>query len=259
MTTVSLSNTAHWTRLAVIADVHGNLPALEAVLADAEREGADAFVCLGDVAYGGPQPTEAIARLRDLGAPTVLGNTDAYLLTPRVGTAGLAADPRVRQVQLDIEAWGSARLAEADRDYLRTFARRLEFKLGGSRVVAYHGSPRNYDDQIRADTAPSDLDLWFADAPADLYLGAHTHEQFARRFKAAVVVNPGSVGMPLRGDASGEQWHPAVGEYALVQVIDGLASVHLRKVAYDLRVLVDAARGSGMPHAGPYVGRFRAS
>src|SRR5690349_17179247 len=68
-------------RIAVISDIHGNCLALDAVLADLQRDGVDWIVCLGDAIQGGAQPAETVARLRDLGCPIVMGNADAWLLT----------------------------------------------------------------------------------------------------------------------------------------------------------------------------------
>lgn len=72
-------------RIAVIADLHGNLVALEAVLAALADERTDGIVCLGDVAATGPQPRETVERLRAVGCPVVMGNADAWLLDPSRG------------------------------------------------------------------------------------------------------------------------------------------------------------------------------
>ncbi|HEX5442031.1 MAG TPA: metallophosphoesterase family protein, partial [Ktedonobacterales bacterium] len=80
-------------KIAIIADIHGNLPALEAVLAAVAAEGVERIVCLGDVATLGPQPREVIARLRTLGCPVVMGNTDAILLAPQPDEWAAGAAP----------------------------------------------------------------------------------------------------------------------------------------------------------------------
>ncbi|HRN19248.1 MAG TPA: hypothetical protein PLU66_09220 [Trueperaceae bacterium] len=184
------------------------------------------------------------------------GNTDAYLLRPRTLADLPDPPPPGWEEHLELEAWCAAQLGDADRDYLRTFAPRLEFGLGGLRVVAYHGSPKSYDDPIRSNTPDEQLAAWLDVSPADVYLGAHTHEQFAKRFRAALLANPGSVGMAVRLTPEGEGWHPAAAEYAVLSVVDGQPNVHLRKVAYDVRGLEDAARRSGMPRAESYLARF---
>ncbi|MCC6311229.1 MAG: metallophosphatase family protein [Trueperaceae bacterium] len=243
-------------RLAVIADIHGNIPALEAVLADLGRFEVDAVVCLGDVANGGPEPAAALARLRRLNAPTALGNTDASLLAPRTPADLPTPPPPGWEEHLEVEAWCAAQLGEAEKDYIRTFHPYLELTLAGLRVVAYHGSPKRFDDHVRSFTPDERLAELLDDTPAEIYLGAHTHEQFAKRYRGSIVMNPGSVGMAVRLTAAGEGWYPAAAEYALVNVLGGQPSVHLRKVAYDLGRLQGAVKRSGMPHGDAYLARF---
>ena len=101
-------------RIAVIADVHGNLLALEAVLADLVSAGTDRMVCLGDVTALGPQPHEVATRLRQLGCPCVLGNCDAVPLQPALSAPTDAENLR----WFEIEAWGAARLTAEDVQYL---------------------------------------------------------------------------------------------------------------------------------------------
>jgi len=141
-------------RIAIIADIHGNLVALNAALADIEAMRPDRLVCLGDVAATGPQPRETVARLRALSCPVVMGNADAWLLSPHVDE-DVSEDTRKIQ---EIDAWCAARLAPADFDYLRAFTPTVELPLGdGATLLCFHGSPRSYDDIIRSETPEDDL------------------------------------------------------------------------------------------------------
>src|SRR5258707_13871162 len=110
-------------RIGLIADIHGNLFALETVLAELEREGVKDLVCLGDVAMLGPQPAAVLARLRALGCPVVMGNTDAWLLAspPNAG-----ADP----VDRILIPWSLAQLTDIDRAYVAAFPMVVERSLG---------------------------------------------------------------------------------------------------------------------------------
>lgn len=233
--------------IAVLADVHGNLAALEAVIADMLRFDVDEVLCLGDLASMGPEPSATLARLRSLQPRTIMGNTDSYLINPR----RLEDVPNANEetpMYLEVEAWCTSRLSDEDRDWIRRFSPYLELELGGCRVLAYHGSPRSFDEQILPDTPASKLDEYFAGFEVDLYLGAHVHHQFARGFRRAVVANPGSVGLAFyRLDDGIEQ--PPVAEYALLQVLDGQPNLHLRRVSYDSSRVRDAAERNGMPHA----------
>ena len=101
-------------RVGLIADIHGNLLALDAVLADLGRAGVDRLVCLGDVAALGPQPAEVVARLRELGCPSVLGNVDAWLLDRSTLDADATAS-----TMADLTRWAASQLGGEDWAYLR--------------------------------------------------------------------------------------------------------------------------------------------
>lgn len=102
-------------RIALISDIHGNLLALEAVLADARAVGVDRFACLGDVATLGPKPREVLQVLRALGCPCILGNHDAFLLEPELVT-------RYTQAPVIVEAvdWCRAQLTLEDLAFVRS-------------------------------------------------------------------------------------------------------------------------------------------
>lgn len=234
--------------IAIVSDVHGNLPALEVVLGDMLRFDVDEVLCLGDVANLGPAPSAALKRVRALEALTVMGNTDDYLLRPRTREDVRAPDEDTDRF-LELEAWCAAQLDEADREFVRAFQPHLTLELDGVTVLAYHGSPRSYDEQIRAATPDPTLDEYLGGHPARVYLGGHTHEQFVRRYHDAIVANPGSVGTAYyvpKGAQAGV--NIAVAEYALLQVVDGQPNVHLRRVPYDADLLREAVARTGMPH-----------
>lgn len=242
--------------IALIADVHGNLPALEAVLADMLRFDVEEVLSLGDVANLGPRPSASLKRVQALEPLTVMGNTDAYLLNPR-GLADVASPNDATPMFLDIERWSAERLDDDDREFVRSFAPNLTLDWRGLTLMAYHGSPGSYDDPVRPLTPDETLDGWFAEYPARLYLGAHTHEQFARRYRDAIVANPGSVGMAFakaRGNDDGTNL--PVAEYALLQVVGGEPNLHLRRVPYDLDAYREAVLDSGMPHAETWLAQF---
>jgi hypothetical protein len=121
--------------VALIADIHGNLAALEAVLDTLAHEGPDQIVCLGDVAATGPQPHEVLDRLRRLGCPVVMGNADAELLDP--DRAEPEAEEDARNI-LDISRWGASQLDAADRAFIASFRPTVDIALanGESRCAA---------------------------------------------------------------------------------------------------------------------------
>lgn len=241
--------------LALLADVHGNLTALDAALADMAQFGPSGVLCLGDVASFGPQPRETLRRLRALNPRMVMGNTDASLLAPR-NLTDVEAPNADTAVILDIEAWSAAQLEADDLAYVRTFAPTLGLELAGLSLLAYHGSPRSYDDPIRASTPDELLDGYFSGEAADLYLGGHTHEPFVRRYYSSLLLNPGSVGLSFVIREGKALNHP-VAEYALLDVKEGQPNLQFRRVPYDLSALVAAVKGSAMPHQERWLADFR--
>ncbi len=138
--------------------------ALEAVLDDLAARGAHELVCLGDVAAGGPQPREVLARLRELGCPVVMGNADGWL------REGLPSEPEQDEGEVDrlaaIVEWAAGQLSSADRDFLRSFARVIEFELEGAILLCFHGSPRSASERILAETPQAKLKAILAGHPA---------------------------------------------------------------------------------------------
>jgi predicted phosphodiesterase len=231
-------------RVALIADVHGNLPALEAVLAEIEREQPDRLICLGDVAAG-PQATECVERIRSLGCPVVLGNWDAWFVD------GVPTEERELERKIaEIGRWWSDGISDEDRAFISSFASTLDVDLGdGKALHCFHGSPSSFNDIILSTTSEASLERMLDGRSAAVYAGGHTHVQMVRRLRSALVVNPGSVGLPFR------RWRPEVicvapwAEYGLVSSSNGRLDVELRRTTYDVEAFLKLSADSGMPHA----------
>jgi putative phosphoesterase len=177
-------------RIALISDLHANLVALDAVLADAAAAGADRVICLGDIVSLGPEPRETLARLRDRGIPCLQGNHDP-----------LPPDP---PCLAELEAWCEERLTPEERAWLRALPARIEVPLDGTTtLLCVHGSPRSFDEQVLAETPDADLEAMLADHHAAVTVCGHTHVQLLRRLGDRVVVNVGSVGMPFEERTTG--------------------------------------------------------
>src|SRR5256714_6603272 len=202
-------------KLALISDIHGNGVALEAVLADLAGRGVEQIICLGDLAAGGPQPHEVISRVRELGCRVVRGNADRWLLE------GLPPGRSAQTRRLgDIVAWARARLEPDDVDYLAALPQTLSVGAAdGPSLFCFHGSPRADLDALLATTPEAELEDLLAEAPqATLNAAGHTHLQLLRRHQDRLLVNPGSVGLPLGSltTSPAAPLLPAWAEYALV-------------------------------------------
>src|SRR5215208_2359071 len=220
-------------RVVAIYDVHGNLPALEAVLTDLQSVKPDLIVVGGDV-VAGPMPAEVLDRLAALGENIcfVRGNADREVLAAydygRYSDATDAADPAERTA-----AFAASKIDNGHRELLASFAERLVVEIEGvGQVLFCHGSPRSDEEIITAATTEARLREILAGVDQDLVVCGHTHAQFDRCVGAKRVVNAGSVGMPYQGKPVGAFW-----------LLLGAGGVCLRRSDYDLDRALSAGLG----------------
>lgn len=215
-------------RVAALADIHGNLPALEAVLAEVALEDVDLIVVCGDVASG-PLPVETIGVLRALPrARFVRGNADRALVAGFDGNQ----KPRLAGPGAD---WCAAQLTREDRDFLASFAETIAIEIDGlSRTLFCHGSPRSDEEMMTARTPDARL-REFLSGDADVVVCGHTHMQFDRTAGRVRVINPGSVGMPY-------------GEPGAYWAVLG-PKIEFRRTDYDRAAAAERIRESAWPGA----------
>ncbi len=224
-------------RIAIVSDVHGNLTALEAVQADLRRRAPDLVLHGGDLALMGAQPAEVVDRVRELGWPGVVGNTDEVLWRPQEQARQEQLAPKLRaQLRLIFTQYRPATGA----------------LLGEERVAWLNGLPREWrvEDIVLMHAAPGDL--WKAPLPdatgdelaatyerlaARIAVYGHIHRPYTRTLSQLTVANSGSVGMPWDGDPRAS--------YLLID--DGVAG--LVRVEYDLEREANLLLASGYPDA----------
>jgi putative phosphoesterase len=225
-------------RVGAIYDVHGNLPALEAVLADLQAVEPDLVVVGGDV-VAGPMPAEVLDRLVALGEGVcfVRGNADREVVAAYDGLyaeAIDAEDPAER-----VAAYAASKIDRGRRDLLASFAEGLVVEVEGlGQVLFCHGSPRSDQEIVTTATTEGRLRKILAGVDQDLVVCGHTHAQFDRRIDGKRVVNAGSVGMPYQGKPVGAFW-----------LLLGPGGVSLRRSDYDLGRAVGVIRATGYPDA----------
>ncbi len=243
-------------RIALISDIHGNLVALQTVLADIKTARVDQIVCLGDVAANGSQPREVIEHIRDLGCPIVRGNTDDWFLVPQTFDPNSERERRL----MTMLNWAMEKFSPADFDFMRTFQPTIQTPLdNGATLLCYHGSPQANADVILSTTPDDELARMIGDRRATVLAGGHTHQQMLRRYLDAFVVTVGSIGMPFaRGSISQQDRHPPWSEYAIVDARGRNLAVELRRVPLDVNAVARAARASGMPDAERWVSEWSA-
>ena len=223
-------------RVAAIYDVHGNLPALEAVLAEIRREGADLVVFGGDVVPG-PMPRETLDLLLHPGLPArfVRGNGDRMVAEVLAG----AGDGIPEAARESVEASARQLDAEAGR-ILAGWPATIRITIDGIGDVLFcHATPRNDTDIFTIRTPEARLAPLFDGLGADRVVCGHTHMQFDRMIGGTRVVNAGSVGMPF--GAPGAYW-----------LLLG-PGVELRRTAYDLEAAAARIRASSDPTAEDFI------
>jgi putative phosphoesterase len=233
-------------RVALISDLHGNEIALEAVLADIARRGADQLACLGDTATLGPRPQAVLARLRDLCCPCILGNHDAFMLEP-----ALIHSYNENPMVVAAVDWCRDRLGPEELRFIATFVPTLEIALEGpARLLLFHGTPRSHMEDLLCTTPSDALDDMLAGRQATVMAGGHTHIQMLRQHKGTLLVNPGSVGLAFEQYVAGKE--PRLlshAEWACVEATRGGVAVTLHRVHLDQAALRAAAVASDNPLA----------
>jgi predicted phosphodiesterase len=233
-------------RVALFSDVHGNAVAFDALLAELERTSVDHVVCLGDHAQGGAQPAECLERLRELGCPAVMGNSDHFVLTLDQG------EEAVTDLQLETARWSASQLSDELLEFHRSFQPTVELGLGDGRtLLAFHGSPRSRDEILGPWMKEEAFREPLEGLGATVFAGGHIHLQWTRRCGPAYFVNPGSVGLAYDHHQPEESFRADPwAEFAIV-TLDGAVEVEFRRVPFDRAAVLKAIEASGMPHPEP--------
>ena len=215
-------------RIAVVSDIHGNLPALEAVADDVRRHAPNQIWCGGDLGWAGPWASECIEFVRDAGWTTVKGNTDVWI----TGDPQTISEPEQRDA--------FARLAEAHAIGDDAAAWLLELPLGHSgpgSILLIHGTPASPFVAPTPDAPASEFVPY--EGQAGLVVYGHVHQAFARRLAdGTIVCNPGSVGLPMDDETA---------SYLLIDQNGPDWTLQHRRVAYDRERALDEARRLGGP------------
>jgi predicted phosphodiesterase len=214
-------------RIAALYDIHGNLPALEAVLKEVHQAAVDLIVVGGDV-FPGPMSCETLALLRSLKQPVhyLRGNGEAAVLAERAGKQ----TPGIPEQARNAIRWGAEQLSPEEAQWIGTWPATLSYDVPGLGTVLFcHATPRSDTEIFTRLTAEERLLPIFETVPADVIVCGHTHMQFERCMGRMRIVNAGSIGMPF--GAPGADW-----------LLLG-SDIQLRHTAYDLNAAALSCRG----------------
>ncbi len=221
-------------KIVALYDIHGNLPALEAVLQEVEQEQPDLILVGGDIVLG-PMPRAVLERLLALGSTVhfIRGNCERDVVA---AFDGLPPRPGMSEEVNERVRWTAQQLDRSQRDFLAQLPEQAFFNVDElGEVLFCHGSPRSDEEIITAATSEERLRRILADVRQQIVVCGHTHMQFDRTVDGIRVVNAGSVGMPY-GD-TGAYW-----------LLLG-PEIRLRRTLYDLEDAAAQIKESGYPQA----------
>jgi putative phosphoesterase len=230
---------AHEHAVAVITDIHGNLPALEAALARIEELGIERVFCGGDLVGYGPHPNEVCRLIAQRDIPTIYGNYD-YAIARDLEDCGCAyVTPHDRELgQLSVD-WTLAHTNQDSKDFMRSLPFDLHFSVAGVNVHLVHGSPRKVNEYLFEDK-PQSLYERLAAAESDpLLVFGHTHKPWMHEYGGVLFVNCGSVGKPKDGDPRGA--------FAVLAPSEGSVAVSIERAVYDADTVAAEVREAGLP------------
>lgn len=231
-------------RIAVLADIHGNVPALEAVLADIALQGVDEVLVGGDLVGRGPEGSRVVERIAELEVDTIGGNHEDYLLAFR--------RRQVPAEWLETEEWAASRWMAAElSDEAAEWIATLPFSVvsraaPGLRLV--HGTPASNQQGIGPWTRDDEIAGHLEAVAEPLLVCAHTHRPLLYRQDARLVVNVGSVGLPFNRDTRAQ--------YAIFELGAAGWEVELRQVEYDRSRVLEVYERSGFLAEGGVTARL---
>jgi putative phosphoesterase len=226
-------------RIGIISDIHGNLPALEAVLDDLGPRRLDAVYCLGDLVGYAAFPNQVTDRIRAEGIPTIMGNYDDGVGFDRDECGCAYTDPVEKALGDRSLAWTRAEVTADNKAFLRTLAKEIRFEADGRRVLLVHGSPRKINEYLFEDRPIASFQRLAASSQADIIVFGHTHRPYTKLVDGVLFVNAGSVGKPKDGD-----WRAG---YVILEPSNEAHPVQTIRLPYDVRTVAAAIRASALP------------
>jgi predicted phosphodiesterase len=223
-------------RIAIVSDIHGNRTAFEAVLADLKHTSPDLTFHGGDLAHGGSGPGEIVDRIRELGWPGVLGNTDEMLFRPQSFTDFAARTPAVQPMAGVIEDVAAAARDELGSERLAWLAG-LPMRQVRAPLALVHASPDSPWLAPAPDASDADMEKVYQPLNQPIAVYAHVHRSFVRSVGELTVINTGSVSLSYDGDRR-----------AAYLLLDD-SRPEIRRVAYDVEQEIKDLNAREFPHA----------
>lgn len=229
------------TTLTIFGDIHANIHALDAALADMNARQLTNLYCLGDLVGYGVFPNEVVARIRGRAVPTLMGNYDQGVGNDSADCGCAYTNPIAEALGKRSIAWSNAHTTPDNKIYLRQLPAQIPLPLGKLKVMLVHGSPRKVNEYLFADRPESSLERLLDMTEADVLVCGHTHLPYHRILASGRhVINAGSVGKPKDGDPRAC--------YVNLTVEAKELTVEFVRVAYDVDAAAKAILTTTMPH-----------
>lgn len=224
-------------RYAIISDIHGNLPAFEAVLEDIKHAGVDEIICLGDIANIGPHPAECIDLIRDLGCVTIQGNHELYML------GDILPDEWTTCPTWSPVRWSITQLNQDHLDFIANLPFKHELLNDGlAPTIFTHASLHDQFWGFYSEMSEEDATIGMNGHDNITLFCAHTHRQLYRQYSNSFIINVGSVGMPLDGSPEAK--------YVIATRNKTSWNVEFRRLAYNVDLVMQEFDRVGLQEAG---------
>ena len=225
-------------KITLIADIHGNLPALQAVLRHARAQQAvQTILNLGDSVGYGPFPDEVVQTVQGTAFINIIGNYDKYVIDKKRRKEGWqkVKTPNKRAMF----AWTYQTLSKKSRRYLKSLPEQREIEINGVSLLLTHGSPASLSEHLKPDTPEERFHELANEVTAKIVLCGHSHQAFIREVDDVRFINPGSVGRLDDGDPRAS--------YAILDIQQGKVAVQFFRVPYNIQAVVQQVRQAGFP------------
>lgn len=205
-------------KIALISDIHGNMPALNAVLADAKSINVEEYLFIGDYLTDGPYTNEIIDKVKDYSEYVICGNREKYLINYNPN------DKAYKQTMPII--WTYNNLSKESLEYIKSLKDNICYEFDGVKINMLHIPEFNNIDKNGITSIP-DIDKIFYNTNSDIEVFGHTHKPLYYKREKKYIINPGSVGLPLHGN-------PNV-QYCIIEIINTIIEVYFRECSYDVK------------------------
>lgn len=228
--------------LAIFGDIHANLPALDAVLADMDSLGLAQRYCLGDLVGYGTEPNAVVERIRQLRIPTIKGNYDHGVGHSSADCGCAYRSEQARTLGQRSIDWTNRETTDDNKRYLRELPENHALLLGDFKVRLVHGSPRRINEYLYEDRPDRSFERLLDAAEADVLICGHTHIPYHKVLPSGrQVINAGSVGKPKDGNSRAC--------YLVLALAEKQLDVRFVRVPYDVEKAARAIEASQMPDA----------